>query len=93
MLAADPVGGGTGGFIKLAVFPAGTGSGLPTVTAGAAPRAAPEVEAFGGEIEAPVMRKSRGLSGVAASPLATAAVPGAADDEGIGGTGTGPDVA
>lgn len=66
----------TGVGAKAVLAPTEAGSGLPMLTAGAAPRAAAEGKLVG-EIVSPVMRISRGFSGVAISPPATAVVPAA----------------
>ena len=86
--------------MKFAVAAAGATSGLPTVTAGDAPRAAPVPpfpppsrggEGGAGATVSAAMRRARGFSGVADSPLAIGAVPGAVYVDGSGGSG--PDVA
>jgi hypothetical protein len=105
LAAAPPIGGeagvgvprprDTGTVAEFAVTPTGAaGSGLPMLTAGAAPRTAPVLssppppgEGEAGEIASPVMRNSRGFSEVAVSPLAIAAVLGAVYVAGKAGIG------
>ena len=99
MSAAVPEGGGGGGaagtleppeadgVAEFEIAPVAAGSGLPTTTPGAAPRAAPAAGSVACEPVSPVMRRSRSLSGVAVSPPATGTVPVVAYDAGSGGIG------
>lgn len=84
---------GAGVVVEFAGAPIGAGSGLPMLTAGAAPRADPAEGKLAGETGLPTMRSSRGFSGVGVSPPATGAVPAAEYEAGIGGGigGSGPD--